>query len=110
MRPAGKHELLVAGQRPNAFFLELHLDAELLQPAPRFEEIHRIEGKSADGLGEDNVDPPGLAVGQHSLKLGSAFRAGAGDESVRVNSGKLPFRILLDKPAVIAYLGGKGKD
>ena len=104
----GKHELAVAGQRPNAFFLELHLDAELLQPAHRFKEIHRIAGKPADGLGEDNVDPPGLAVGQHPLKLGSAFRAGAGDESVCVNSGKLPFGILLDKLAVIAYLGGKG--
>ena len=64
----------------------LRLDAELFQPRAVLRRSAVLRANLLMDLVEDNVDPPGLADGQHSLKLSSAFRAGAGDEAVRISS------------------------
>ena len=103
----GQHQLAVVGQGVYVLLLELYLDAQLLQVPDRLQQVHRVSGETADGLREDDVDLPSLAVRHHALKLGALVRAGAGDEVVRVHTGKFPFRVALDELVVVADLRGE---
>ena len=87
--------------------LELYLDTQLLQVPDGLQQVHGVSGEAADRLGEDNVDLPGLAVGQHTLELCALFRAGTGDKVVCIHTGEFPLWIALDEHVVITDLRGE---
>ena len=91
------HQLAVVGQGVNVLLLELYLDTQLLQVPDGLQQVHRVSGESADGLGEDDVDLSGLAVIQQPLKFRPAVDGGTGDEVVGVNTGEFPLWIALDE-------------
>ena len=104
----GQHQLAVVGQGVNVLLLELYLDAQLLQVPDRFQQVHRVSGKPADGFGEDDVDLSRLAVIQQPFEFRPAVDGCTGDEVVGVDTGEFPLRVALDELVVVADLCGQG--
>lgn len=60
----GQQKLAFAVERPDVLFLEIDLNAMLLQLADGGEAVDRVAGETADRLCDDQVDLPGEGVGQ----------------------------------------------
>ena len=74
----------------------------------RFQKIHRIPGKPRNALCQDDVYLACLAVGKHPFELIALYRVGTGNKIICIDPGILPVWVLLDQPAVVAHLCGKG--
>ena len=51
--------------------------------------IHCVDGKSADGLGDDHIDVSGLSVVNHTVKVLTLFCVGAGNTIIKVEPCKV---------------------
>ena len=77
----------------------------LLQLADGGQAVHRIPGKAAHRLGDDEVYLPGEGVGNHLIETDPALCVRAGNALVRINRHKFPLLIALDVPGVVVDLG-----
>ena len=66
--------------------------------------VHGIPGESADGFGDDQVNPSGKRIGYHALKALAVFGVGASDALVRVDLNEIPILAASDVVRVIVDL------
>lgn len=67
--------------------------------------VHCVTGKTADRLGDDHVDVPGMTFFDHAIKLVTLFGVCTRDSVVREYAYQYPFRILGDVFGVVLNLG-----
>ena len=102
----GKHQLSVIGAGVYVLLLKVHGDANGLQFPHRFQQGHGIPGHPGNGLGQDVVDLPGLAVGKQLLELFPAV-LGAGLGLVGIDTYILPSGVAANVIAVVFHLGSQ---
>lgn len=93
----GQQKFAFAVERPDVLFLEIDLNAMLLQLADGGEAVDRVAGEMADRLCDDQVDLPGEGVGHHAFEALTLFGVRPGDALVgcctkRTNKF-MPYRI-----------------
>ena len=98
----------VRGEGGDALALEPYLNTDVLQVPDCVQAVHRVPGKAADGLCQDNVDFPGIAICHEPVELVPVSRACSRYAFVGVDPRVLPFGICLYQLAVVADLRGKG--
>ena len=102
-----EHQFTVTAEGVDVFLLEADLNSQLLQVPDRVKQVHRVTGKALYTLREYYVDRSGLTVSQHPLELIAVLHASPGNTVIGVNASVFPFRVLLDKSAVVAHLCGE---
>ena len=102
-----EHQFTVTAEGVDVFLLEADLNSQLLQAPDRVKQVHRVTGKALYTLREYYVDRSGLTVSQHPLELIAVLHASPGNTVIGVNASVFPFRVLLDKSAVVAHLCGE---
>jgi len=92
----GQHEFAFHSAGVQIFLFKIDKNAAFLQLPHQFQTVGGVSCKPADGLGDDVVNPPVLAVGNHPEKLRTLFLFGSGDAFVGIHAGKRPRGIRLD--------------
>ena len=105
-RQDGQHQFSVRAHGVDVLLFKEHIDTQAFQFPNGFQQRDRISGKAGDTFCNDEVDFPGAAACQHSLKA-VPLALGAGDSLVTVHAAVKPTGVGLDQAVVIAHLRGK---
>ena len=100
----GDQQLPFAVECPYVFLFKIDLYAFLLQLPHRGQAVHRIPGKSADRLGDDQVYLPGKRIRHHLFKTLPMPCIRCADPFIRIYPGKLPIITPLDVRRIIIHL------
>ena len=100
----GYEQFSLGIQCVNVLFLKIHLDAFFLQFADGSQTVDCVAGKSANGLGKNQVDFAGEGIVDHAVEPVSVFDACTGDTLIGIDVHELPFRVVLYKRSVIVDL------
>ena len=94
----------LAVQGVDVLLFKVDLDALLLELSHRNEAVHRVSGKSADRLGDNEVNLSVQCVLDHLIEAIALFHVGAGNTLVGVNLHELPFGMAFDVLCVVVDL------
>lgn len=75
----GQHQLAVPAHGTDVFLLESHFNAQVFQMPDSVQKVYRVPGKTADGLGQDNIYLPLFAVLHHLPETAAFCRPSAAD-------------------------------
>lgn len=87
-------------------FFKENINTQAFQFPDGFQQRDRISGKAGDTFCNDEVDFPGAAACQHSLKA-IPLALGTGDGFITVHAAVKPTGVGLDQVVVIAHLRRK---
>lgn len=100
----GNEQFALAVEGPDVFLFKVDLHAMLLQLADGGQAVHRVSGKAAHRLGDDEVYFPGEGIGDHLIETSPALCIRARNALIRIDRDKLPLLIALDVPGVVVDL------
>ena len=100
----GNEQFTLGIEGPDVLLLEVDLHVMLLQLADGGQAVHRVSGKAAHRLGDDEVDFPGEGIGDHLIETSPALCIRARNALIRIDRDKLPLLIALDVPGVVVDL------
>ena len=102
----GNDHIAALIQRVELLGLKVHAHrrVELSQHENVVQTVKHISGKTADLLRDDKVDLSRLAFLDHFEKVLTVQNGSAGNALIGENTGKLPFRILLDHTGIVLNL------
>jgi hypothetical protein len=93
----------LTGQQ-HILIVEVDIHSEFLQSPEHHQEVDAVTAEAADGLGVDEIDPPGLAIGHEVLETWSALDAAAG-AYVGIGVDVFPVRMVQDVLLLEVHLG-----
>ena len=110
-RLEGQCHLRVILQGENALALKEYADrvCELGQRSHHADTVNDISGKSGNALGDDHVDLPGTAVGDHSVELVPVRQRSPAYPFICVDFYQRPVRMMDDKLFIILLLQFVGR-
>ena len=103
-RHNSKQNLALGIHRIDVFFLEIHGNVLFFKLSDVFQAVQSISGKTADGLGNYHVNSTRHSLVNHTIELLTLFGVSACYTIVSKYSGKLPFRVFLNKIGVMLHL------
>ena len=77
----------------------------LLQLADGGQTVHRVSGKAAHRLSDNEINLPGEGIGEHLIETRPALCIRTRNTLVRIYGYKFPLDISLDVPGVVVNLG-----
>ena len=101
----GDKQLALAVEGPDVLLFKVDLHTMLLQLADGGQAVHRVSGKAAHRLGDDEIDFPCEGVGDHLIETSPALCVRTGNAFVRIYGHKFPVSISLDVPGIVVNLG-----
>ena len=101
----GNQQFALTVKGVNVFFFKENLHMMLLQLTDGDQAVDRISGKSADRLGDDEVDFPGEGICDHLIENLAAFGVRAGNTLIGIDLDELPIVPLFDVLRVVVDLG-----
>ena len=101
----GYQQFALAVKGVDVLFFKEHLHMMLFQLSDGNQAVYRISCKSADRLGDDEVDFACQGICHHFIETLTAFRIRAGNTLIGVNLHELPIVSLFDVLRVVINLG-----
>ena len=99
-----QHQFALAVEGPDVFLFKVDLNTLVLQPADGGQAVDRVSGKTADGLGDDEVNLPVERIIHHVLEALAFAGVAAGLSFVRIYGNELPVGTALDVIGVVVDL------
>lgn len=100
----GQQQFAFAIECPDVLFFKIDLNTGFLELADGGQAVYGVSGKSADRLGDDEVNFAVQRIGNHLLEAFAALGAGSGNTFIGVDVDVLPIVTALDVVGVIINL------
>ena len=100
----GKHQLTFHFAGIQVFFLKIDVNSQVYQLSDQFQAVHRVSGKPADGLRDNEIDLPILTVRDQTEQLCALLFFRPCDAFVIVQPAKLPIGIPFDIGLIVHLL------
>ena len=89
---------------PNVLLLEVNLYTVFLELTDILQRVHGVSCKSADGLGDDEVNLAGKGILDHLVESIPLLCVGSTDPFVRIHADEIPVGTTLDVVLVMRHL------